>query len=241
MLFRSIHDVLRESSALNSNHAPVEIIPCCVDLEPYRAAAGDAVRRRLGLEDRLVLAYAGSLGGWYMAEEMVALFCELCRLFPRAHFLVLTQSPFALIQRCFQAAGVSSDRCTVLTVEPEQVPSYLAAADLAVSFIKPCFSKLSSSPTKVGEYLAAGLPFIANPGIGDQDELLREEKVGVLVEAFDPAAYRQALTRLLEMLADRTRVQARCRQVAADRYCLERVGREGYRRVYSRLGWTPRA
>ena len=41
-----------------------------------------------------------------------------------------------------------------------------------MSFIKPCLSKLSSSPTKVGEYLAAGLPVISTAGIGDVDDLL---------------------------------------------------------------------
>src|SRR5687768_7432269 len=36
-------------------------------------------------------------------------------------------------------------------------PSYLSAADAGLSFIKSCFSKIASSPTKNAEYLACGL------------------------------------------------------------------------------------
>ncbi len=46
------------------------------------------------------------------------------------------------------------------------------AAQLGLSFVRPCPSKVSSSPTKIGEYLAAGLPVISTAGIGDVDELL---------------------------------------------------------------------
>ena len=39
-----------------------------------------------------------------------------------------------------------------------------------------------SSPTKVGEYSAMGLPVMATSGLGDMDEVIRRERVGVIVQ-----------------------------------------------------------
>jgi len=52
------------------------------------------------------------------------------------------------------------------------VAAALRDADAGLSFVKPCVSKLASSPTKIGEYLAIGLPVVSTTGIGDIDQLL---------------------------------------------------------------------
>jgi glycosyltransferase involved in cell wall biosynthesis len=237
MLTKKIRDILRSSSTdLARNSAAIEIIPCCVDTGKYAAVDASSVRADLKLEGKLVLAYAGSLGGWYMAEEMVALFTELLRTQPNAHFLILTQSRYELIARILEGENIDRSRYTILTVASGEVPRYLAAGDLAVSFIKPCFSKLSSSPTKIGEYLASGLPIITNRGIGDVDELVERSAVGVLVDAFDRRAYRKALRQALQLLESREEVRHRCRLVAEEEFSLERIGHVRYRRVYERLG-----
>ena len=42
----------------------------------------------------------------------------------------------------------------------------------------------SSSPTKIAEYLLAGLPIISNAGVGDLDSLIRTERVGTILSDF---------------------------------------------------------
>jgi len=237
MLTRKIRDVLRTSSpGLAANPADVEIIPCCVDTRKYANADGESVRRELGLAGKQVLVYAGSLGGWYMSDEMAALFSELLRLRANAHFLILTQSRYELITSSLTRHGIAAERYTVMTANADEMPRYLAAGDLGVSFIKPCFSKLSSSPTKIGEYLASGLPFITNRGIGDVDELLKQRSVGVLIDSFRPEEYRSALQRVLEMLSNQTAIRRQCQRVAEEEFSLSEIGRALYRGVYERVG-----
>ncbi|MFB3814153.1 MAG: glycosyltransferase family 4 protein [Terriglobales bacterium] len=234
MLTRKIRDVLLECyPALRSK--PVEIIPCCVDVARYAGVDRAFARQRLGLENKLVMAYAGNLGGWYLTAEMARIFHELRRKDTRAHFLIVTQSPYHSIREPLTALGVPASTYTLLTVPVEAMPAHLAAADFAISFIKPCFSKLSSYPTKIGEYLASGLPILTNSGIGDLDELVEGERVGVLVNELSPDSYRTALANLMNLLSDPA-IAARCREVAARRLALATVGREGYLRVYGSLG-----
>ena len=57
----------------DSKGRPVEVIPCCVDLDRFEAAAAlprEQIRRELGVAGRRVLVYVGSLGGFYLTEEM---------------------------------------------------------------------------------------------------------------------------------------------------------------------------
>jgi glycosyltransferase involved in cell wall biosynthesis len=122
----------------------------------------------------------------------------------------------------------------VRKITPLEIPRYLKAADVAVSLIKPCYSKQSSSPTKMAEYLAAGLPVICNAGIGDTDEQVETDRVGVLLREFNEAAYTRALAEVGALARD-TDTAARCRASAARRFDLATVGGARYLRLYQRL------
>src|SRR6185295_13279348 len=99
-----------------------------------------------------------------------------------AHLLWLTTGSRERVRQLMSARGISEDNFSVRSVVPKEMPSYLAAGDVGLSFIKRCFSKLASSPTKNGEYLACGLPLVINAGIGDSDALINDWKAGVLID-----------------------------------------------------------
>ncbi len=217
---------------------PVEVIPCCVDLE--KRFAGDAAelrrrtRTRLGLDGRRVIAYAGSFGGWYMTDEMMGLFETARRDDPTSFALVLTQRDADAVREGLIARGFAGEDMFVASVPPSEIAEYLSAADIAISFIKACYSKQSSSPTKIAEYLACGLPIIANRGVGDVDPLIERNHVGVILDEFTPEGYSKALSEA-ETLGD---ISDRCRETARREFDLETVGGERYRRIYESLSGT---
>ena len=131
-------------------------------------------------------------------------------------------------------SGINETAFFVSQITPEEVPRYLKAADIAISFIKPCYSKQSSSPTKIAEYLASGLPIVCNAGVGDLDQLIEENQVGVLLSEFSPAAYFKALDEI-EIMRREATLAARLRAVAREEFDLATVGRTRYRRLYERL------
>ena len=100
--------------------------------------------------------------------------------------------------------------------------------------MRPCPSKISSSPTKIGEYLAAGLPVVSTSGIGDVDELLEGPNVGVLVRRLEQADYEAAARDALELAAD-PEARERCRQVARETLSLEDVGVARYDDLYRQV------
>jgi glycosyltransferase involved in cell wall biosynthesis len=230
-----------EGTDVDGAGRPIEVIPCCVDLGRFEAAGipcREQVRGDLGLAGRHVLVYLGALGGFYLTDEMAEFMAVARRRDELAFPMILTQSPPELIAAPLRRLGVPEGDYLVRRVAPSEVPRYLRAADLAVSFIKPSFSKVASSPTKVAEYLASGLPVISNAGIGDLDGVLKSDRVGVLVREFGADHYHRILDEADGLLRD-SDISARCRASAARWFDLERVGGERYRRLYHRLRGVP--
>jgi glycosyltransferase involved in cell wall biosynthesis len=206
---------------------PIEIIPCCVDAHRFAAAT----RADLGVTDRVVYVYTGALGGYYLVEETAALLAAARRADPRTFALIVTQSAPAEIVAALRRHGFGADDFRVLSVAPEDVPRYLHAADVGVSLIRTSFARQASSPTKFGEYLAAGLPVISTAEIGDMDAQIAEHRVGVLLDRFDDAAYDEAIQKMTELRRDAA-VRERCCALARSEYDLHDVGGVRYRRLY---------
>jgi glycosyltransferase involved in cell wall biosynthesis len=223
--------------ATDGQGRPIEVIPCCVDPARFRAAeeaTRDELRRELKLTNRRVFVYVGSFGGWYMTDEMTQFLALAHEQDPRTFALILTQSAPEPVRERLRGLGLGDDDFFVGRIAAADVPRYLKAADASISFIKACYSKLSSSPTKIAEYLTSGLPIVCNTGVGDLDELLITDRVGVVIHDFTPEAYTQALGEL-NMLSEDPALMARCQASASERFGMETVGGYRYRRLYRRL------
>ncbi len=172
----------------------------------------------------------------------VRLFLVARSIGPQMHFLLLTQTPSVVTERLSRSRRqrrgfFSQDRATsVKTVQPRDVPGHLQAADFAISLIKPAPSKVSSSPTKVREYLASGLPILANRGIGDVDAIIERHRVEVLIEDFRDPTYRKAVTSILAQVERDPGPETRRRRAAEEELSLNTVGVPRYLDVYRRLG-----
>jgi glycosyltransferase involved in cell wall biosynthesis len=236
-LTEAIWQIIRDWEGLRGRTLAHETIPCCADLARFRfdESVRERVRAELKLEDSFVLVYSGSLGGWYLNDEMADFFAALLAEQPAAHFLWLTPRDHDTVRALMSARDIGEEKFTVRAVLPEEVAAYLSAADAGLAFIKPCFSKLASSPTKTAEYLACGLPVVLNAGVGDSDSLATREHVGALVEKFSTEEYRRAARVVAAMLRDRETVQRHARAVAERLFDVRRTGLERYARLYEEV------
>ena len=210
--------------------AEITVIPCCADFNHFKVLTSgerEAVRGELGIPaDAFVLGYLGSLGTWYCLEEMLDLFIMAAARHPDVHMLLITRDWQAAHAALLEARGgvELSARLHVRAATRVEVPALIGAVDVMLSFIKPAYSKMASSPTKLAEAFACGVPVICNPGIGDVDKLVDDLFAGVVVDIADPVALREVSTQLeavREMgghdLRDRA-ARALGLPLAADRY-----------------------
>ena len=160
-------------------------VPCCVQTVTFDPAVRDQTRAELRLSHHLVLAYAGTLGRYQHIEDGVIPFVRaMAERHNDVHLLALVPDPAAM-RRMLHAQGVPSDRATALTVAQRDVTRYLSAADAGLLLRAPSRMNRFSQPTKLGEYLAAGLPVIVSRGTGQVDALIERNAAGLVVEAFD--------------------------------------------------------
>lgn len=180
--------------------APITVIPCCVDFTFFPLCSNDsrlAARALLDIAPGVrVAAYLGSIGTWYMLDEMLDCFAVQLERDPLAVLLIVSRDDPAVIRAAAGARGIASVSLVVRDATRTEVPQLLAAANYGLFFIRPTPSKLASCPTKLGEFLAMGLPVLTNAGVGDVAEVVQQGGAGVIINHFDRTAYGAALDEL---------------------------------------------
>ncbi|NQU72124.1 MAG: glycosyltransferase family 4 protein [Rhodospirillales bacterium] len=151
----------------------------------------EEAKRRLGVEDKLVLGFTGFVREWHNMERVVEFMAGRGRDID-AHFLMVGDGPSrANIEAIARRLGVR-DRLTVTGVVPRsEVPSYVAAFDIAFNIDNVPYALA----LKLFEYLAMGRAIIA-PDSPNIREVLTDGKNAVLFDPEDPAAFDEALTML---------------------------------------------
>lgn len=217
--------------------AAITVIPCCADFEHFvRPGEAErlALRAAFGVSpDGLLLSYLGSLGTWYMLNEMLRAFAAAARRRDDVHMLFITRDWTHEHEALIASMNIVHlrDRIHIRGARREEVPALLGASDIMLSFIRPTYSKIASSPTKLAEALALGVPVISNAGVGDVDRLTRELDAGAVFELGDATAF-EALTAALDDI--RAKGGSGLRARARERLGLE-VAHLAYRRVYEEI------
>jgi glycosyltransferase involved in cell wall biosynthesis len=113
----------------------------------------------------------------------------------------------------------------------DQVARWLPAIDLLVSLIQPSYARIGSSPTKLAEAWAMGIPAICNHGVGDVAALVAELDAGIVIDAGSEADLLGIVDALPSLLSKKGK---RLRESAQSRLSLElAAGR--YRQIYNNL------
>lgn len=215
----------------------MHVIPCCVDVERFSPAPRDklAFREKIkpGLGGKFIFIYTGSIGTWYMLEEMLDFYVAARSVTPEAHLLVVTHIGREAVRAAWSKRGLSFDDITITGAEFADMPDYLNAADAGMFFINPVLSKRSSCPIKFAEYLACGLPVVINGGIGDTADIVEANRIGVVVRRFSRDEYDRAARSVIELAKDSDTMK-RCRLTAEKSFSLE-SGIAKYEKVYETL------
>lgn len=200
---------------LSGTATPIAVIPTCTDVERFRRGAP---QRGTGP----AAVWNGSVGTWYRFDLGVKIAREM-----GVELKVLTR------QVDLATAQLGGYPAEVKTVPQRMVPAELAPGDVGLCLYRSAFSRIATAPTRFAEHLAAGNVVIASRGVGDLPDIIRRERVGVVIEDDSDDSVRAAVREVRELLLD-PEVTARCR-AAAERYFSLSRGVDEYRRLYELL------
>ncbi|MET0394475.1 MAG: glycosyltransferase [Chitinophagaceae bacterium] len=216
-----------------NNPVRMDVIPCCADLDLFDPAHVEekikaAIREELKIgKNETILSYLGSIGGWYMLEEMLDFFLAYNKAYPSARFFFITGDHHDLIRQKAAERNISPEKIIIRPALRNEVPASIALSTHAVFFIRPTYSKISSSPTKQAELMGMGIPVVTNDGVGDTAAVIGQYKSGIVIDSFTPGAYKKAVAQLQEFDFQPDNIRA-----GASGYFSLQEGVEKYNNIY---------
>lgn len=191
------------------------IISCGVDFERFsQAPPADA---GIDLKDRIVVGYCGGLQKWQNIERIVALSKTLHEMDQRVFLMIYTNDRTDGIK--VPLAGLGSGNYAVLPLSSAQVPSYLKLLDAGFLLREDLVLNKVSSPTKICEYLAAGVPLVCTKYSGDYARSVTHDREGFVLDGLEPShsEVENLMAFLNKVKADRKFYAGICRESASGR------------------------
>lgn len=185
-----------------NKNIPIQVIPCCADTDFFNETNVNQellsdFKSKNNLSENFIISYLGSVGTWYMLEEMLDFFQALINLKQNSKFLFITPDNKDIIIEKAKEKNIDISKLIILKSDRKDVPTYISVSNISLFFIKPVFSKKASSPTKLAELLSMGIPVISNSGYGDINEIFENSKIGYLIKNFTEKEYKSVCEKLL--------------------------------------------
>jgi glycosyltransferase involved in cell wall biosynthesis len=213
---------------------PIEVIPTCTDVDRFAPGSKDpALAARFGLTGHLVLGCVGTMSNWYLREPMLDYLAFLLRRIDRLKILVVTAEDHEELKAHAVGRGVSPERLVLTRTTFSQMPAFFRLMDVGMFFIKPVFSKKGSAATKLGEFLASGVPVVINEGVGDSAEIVRGERIGVVLSDLDAETFAGTFGQV-RALFDDPEVRLRCRHAGMTVFN-QAAGAAKYEAIYTTM------
>lgn len=167
---------------------PLKVIPCSVDMNLFNPEKIDKAQKlnfknELKIDDGdFIISYLGSIGSWYLMDEMMQFFKIINSKIHAAKFLFISPDEHEIILDAAKKSRLPENKLIIKKADRNEVPALLSFSKFSVFFIKPCYSKQSSSPTKHGEIMAMGIPVITNSGVGDVSDIVEKYHAGIVLK-----------------------------------------------------------
>jgi len=215
----------------------IQVIPCCADLHHFsknniKNEELEVWRSKLHLSSNdFVISYIGSLGTWYMIDEMMDFMKAAQEKINSCKFLIITADNPEIALQAARKAAIPESAIIIKKAERSEVPYLIALSKFSVFFIKPSYSKKASSPTKLAEILGMGVPVVCNANVGDVKSIVEEGNVGFVLHEFAKKEYEVTIQKMLEFLpADKDRISN-----YANKYASLKDGVNKYYEVYCKI------
>lgn len=199
------------------------VITTCVDLERFKLST-------IAIEDRKLGTMGTVISGWYHLEWLFLSFKTQLQKHSDATFKIVTRDSAQALQAMAIKYDIAPSKLEVLSSSSRDIARNIADIKAGLLYFSAGISKLGSAPTRMGEFLACGIPVIGNRGVGDMASLIEKYQVGVVIEDGGRRSIEAALDELDLLYQDKD-LGRRCRFAAEDYFSADK-GAESYRKIY---------
>ncbi len=202
---------------------PVTVIPTCVDLARFQFFERN-------FSKPISIGYVGNTVGWYNFDKTLEVINAIGKVMDY-RLLIYNGDQHEFILNKLKEHQIPLEKVTLESVDFKMMPQKLRDIDIAIFYIRPLFSKKASAATKLGEFLAAGIPVITNANVGDHEYYITNYQAGKIIdfENLDYYDFAQIINQIANL---ETSKRAR---VLAEKYFSAKIGAENYRTLYKNI------
>ena len=152
------------SRKYGANSERISVYKCGVDMELFKILPQERIEKRkeLGIDNNdMVFVYSGGMHRWQRIADTLSIFDQYHAQNVNSKMLVLTRDQKNL-DRIINENNLSHLKDSIISISLtiNEVPKYLNVADVAFLLRDNVVMNAVASPTKLGEYLACGLPVV---------------------------------------------------------------------------------
>ncbi|MEM0457269.1 MAG: glycosyltransferase family 4 protein [Nitrososphaerota archaeon] len=194
----------------------IAVVPYGANREIFKNGDPVKVLKKLGLDGKKVVVYAGSMESYHGAQYLAKAAPIIKRNVPEAVVLFLGNGPLRrLMEKEAGDAGIFLG-----TVPYEELRDYLAVAKVAVAPPAPNSPYVSVLTTKIFDYIAAGKPVVATD-VGGIKRAFGD--AAIIVKPRDHVGLAEAIIRLLKDEELRSRLEQNAIKLAEEAYNWEEL------------------
>jgi len=178
---------------------------------------------------RITGVFAGSAAGWQNISEIMT-FAKICYESIPNFLLKIVSYHLEEFIKEFQTDHYIFEQSDFIQANSPEVFSHLLTSNFGILLRENNVINNVASPLKFAEYLSAGLPVVVSSGIGDTEDIIRKNSVGVIVESKE---YESTVDQLIQLLEDKN-IYYRCREIAEKEFDIN-DSFDKYHQIYSKV------
>ncbi len=175
----------------------IEVIPCCINTEKFRfdIRVRDDKRKEMGISDRFVVLYSGSLNEWQLLEEMINIFKAFKKNIDNSIFILFTRD-IEYARNLLMKSGLDSGSYIVEYKPFDIINKYLSIGDIGLLIREENDVNRVAFPIKFTEYVRSGVPVLTSI-TSDIGEFLDKYNTGFRIKDYnDPAEIEKIISNI---------------------------------------------
>ena len=98
---------MKKLSFLHHSNTPFTVIPTCVDLNLFKPKLYSKINKT---SNKIVLGYVGSIGGYYLFNEVLKCINKLIEMNIDFHLLIINRGEHTLVKQQMSEAGIQNSK-----------------------------------------------------------------------------------------------------------------------------------
>lgn len=218
---------IKSMDSVNIKNKLIMVIPTCVDLKKFKPNV------QKNHNSKIHGCLGTILSGWFRIDLLSSWIRFASLRDPKLLFEIITRDDAKRIRMIIDPENELNETLKIKSVLSKDVPAAIHLHDVSLMFFSPGLGKLGSAPTRLAEALSSGIPVVVNKGVGDMDEVIKKNNVGVVVDGDDKRQIEKAFEKLQILLQD-PELSNRCYNTAISIFSLDK-GIEKYHMVYKAI------